>query len=163
MADVALQQVVEDVAEDLRHRLAQEEATLNVGTLPDVRADPRQVRRVLQNLVHNALKFRGPEPPLIEISAAVENEEWVLTVRDNGIGVGAEHASRVFDMFNRVDREAEGVGIGLAVCRRIVEAHGGRIWVEPNPGAGSAFRFTLPYEAQGRAGSAAIDAASSTK
>jgi signal transduction histidine kinase len=163
VADVALQQVVEDVAEDLRHRLAQEEATLNVGTLPDVRADPRQVRRVLQNLVHNALKFRGPEPPLIEISAAVENEEWVLTVRDNGIGVGAEHASRVFDMFNRVDREAEGVGIGLAVCRRIVEAHGGRIWVEPNPGAGSAFRFTLPYEAQGQAGSTAIDAASSTK
>ena len=95
------------------------------------------------NLIGNALRFRGEEPPRIELSALRDRQEWVVTVRDNGIGVDPEHASRIFDMFSRVDRTSDGIGVGLAVCRRIVEAHGGQIWVEPAAGGGSAFRFTL--------------------
>ena len=99
---------------------------------------------MLQNLIANALKFRGDEAPRVELSALRDSQEWVVTVRDNGVGVDPEQATRIFGMFSRADHEADGVGIGLAVCRRVVEAHGGRIWVEPADGGGSAFRFTLP-------------------
>ena len=78
------------------------------------------------------------------LSARRDSEDWVVTVRDNGVGVDPEHAGRIFGMFSRADGERAGTGIGLAVCRRVVEAHGGRIWVEPAAGGGSAFRFTLP-------------------
>jgi signal transduction histidine kinase len=116
-----------------------------VGDLPEVRADPRQLRRVVQNLVGNALKFRGEDPPRVEIGAERGREEWVVSVSDNGIGIDRENARRIFAMFSRVERRVEGSGIGLAVCRRVVEAHGGRIWVEPVEGGGSAFSFTLPF------------------
>ncbi len=143
---VSLRDVTADVAADLRPQLAAAGATLVVGELPDVRADPRQLRRVLQNLVGNALKFRGEDPPRVEIAADRGREEWVVSVRDNGIGIDREDARRVFAMFSRVQRRVEGSGIGLAVCRRVVEAHGGRIWVEPAEGGGSAFHFTLPFD-----------------
>jgi len=99
---------------------------------------------VLQNRLANGLKFRAEAPPRIEVSALRDSQEWVVTVRDNGRGVPADQAGRIFGMFARADRQIDGAGIGLAVCRRIVDAHGGRIWVEPAPGGGSAFRFTLP-------------------
>ena len=99
---------------------------------------------MLQNLVGNALKFRGDEPPRIEIGAERRDGEWVVTVRDNGVGIAREDSARVFGMFSRLERSVEGSGIGLAVCRRVVEAHGGHMWVEPADGGGSAFRFTLP-------------------
>jgi two-component system, chemotaxis family, sensor kinase Cph1 len=99
---------------------------------------------VLQNLLGNAFKFRADPPLRIELSALRDTQEWVITVRDNGVGVDAEQATRIFGMFSRADDRIDGAGIGLAVCRRIVEAHGGRIWVEPAAGGGSAFRFTLP-------------------
>jgi signal transduction histidine kinase len=141
---VALERVMAEVAEDLAQGLQEAGATLEVTELPEVDGDPRQLRRVLQNLVGNAIKFRGEAPPRIELSARRDREEWVVTVRDNGMGVDPEDASRIFGLFSRVHRGADGVGIGLAVCRRVVEAHGGRIWVEPAAGSGSAFRFTLP-------------------
>jgi signal transduction histidine kinase len=141
---VALERVVAEVAEDLRPVLDAAGATLDVGEMPEVDGDPRQLRRVLQNLVGNAVKFRGSEPPRVEVSALADTEEWVVTVRDNGVGVDPDHAGRIFGMFARANGAAEGTGIGLAVCRRVVEAHGGRIWVEPAEGGGSAFRFTLP-------------------
>jgi signal transduction histidine kinase len=141
---VALEQVIGEVAEDLRPALEAAGATLDVGSMPEVDGDPRQLRRLLQNLVGNAVKFRGAEPPRVEVSALEDTEEWVVTVRDNGIGVDPDHASRIFGMFARLNGATEGTGIGLAVCRRVVEAHGGRIWVEPAAGGGSAFRFTLP-------------------
>ena len=143
---IALQQIVADVADDLRAVLEEAGATLVVGELPDVDADPRQLRRVLQNLVGNALKFRREAPPRIEVSAVSGSREWVMTVRDNGIGVDRAHAGRIFGMFARMEPRVDGSGIGLAVCRRVVEAHGGRIWVEPAEGGGSAFRFTLPFD-----------------
>jgi signal transduction histidine kinase len=80
----------------------------------------------------------------VEVSALGDSAEWVVTVRDNGIGIDPDHVRRIFGMFSRVNGETEGTGIGLSVCRRVVEAHGGRIWVEPADGGGSAFRFTLP-------------------
>jgi signal transduction histidine kinase len=141
---VQLERLAGEVAEDLRPVLDEADATLEVGELPQVVGDDGQLRRVLQNLVGNAIKFRGPEPPLVELSAARGREEWVVSVRDNGVGVDPEEASRIFGMFSRAHPDAEGMGIGLAVCRRIVEAHGGRIWVERAKGGGSAFRFTLP-------------------
>jgi signal transduction histidine kinase len=142
--DVDLGAVMTQVTDDLRPMLDADGATLQAAGLPEVHGDPQQLRRVLQNLVSNAVRFRGEEPPRVDVSALRGSQEWIVTVRDNGVGVAPEQASRIFGMFSRADARIEGTGIGLAVCRRIVEAHGGRIWVEPNPGGGSAFRFTLP-------------------
>lgn len=141
---VSLGRLMAETAEDLRPSLESAGATLEIGELPEVEGDPRQLRRVLQNLVGNALKFRAEAPPRVELSALRDSQEWVVTVRDNGVGVDPDKASRIFGMFSRANNETEGVGIGLAVCRRIVEAHGGRIWVEAAEGGGSAFRFTMP-------------------
>jgi signal transduction histidine kinase len=139
---VALNRLLDEVADDLAPALA--DATLEVGELPEVEGDPRQLRRVFQNLLANAVKYRGEREPRIEVSALRDSREWVVTMRDNGLGVDPAQASRIFRMFSRAHSDVDGVGIGLAVCRRIVEAHGGRIWVEAVEGGGSAFRFTLP-------------------
>jgi signal transduction histidine kinase len=141
---VSLEDVMTEVCADLRANLDDAGACLVVEELPDVDGDPRQLRRVLQNLVANAVKFRSERPLRIEVSARRDSREWVVSVRDNGIGIPREDVGHVFDMFSRVTPNVDGTGIGLAICRRIVEAHGGRIWVEPAGGGGSVFRFTLP-------------------
>ncbi len=141
---VGLEQLVAEVEQDLEARLREEHATLEVGELPEVEADPGQLRRVLQNLVANALKFRGEASPRVELSAKQGSREWIVSVCDNGVGVDPADAGRIFGLFSRGTTHVEGVGIGLAMCRRIVEAHGGRIWVETAEGGGSCFRFTLP-------------------
>jgi signal transduction histidine kinase len=133
-----------EVGEDLGPVLADAGARLRTDALPEVDGDPRHLRRVLQNLVGNAVKFRGEQPPRVHVFARRRDDEWVITVRDNGIGVEPDQATRIFDMFSRVGGTTDGSGIGLAVCRRVVEAHGGVIWVEPAEGGGSAFSFTLP-------------------
>ena len=133
-----------EVAEDLRPRLDEAGATLEVFELPEVRGDARQLRRLLQNLVANAVKFRGERPPCVKVSAQAGHEGWVVSVEDNGVGIAAHDAARIFGMFARASGDHEGTGIGLAVCRRVVEAHAGQIWVEPANGGGSVFRFTLP-------------------
>jgi signal transduction histidine kinase len=141
---VALGRLMGEVAEDLRPSLESAGAMLEVGELPEVEVDPRQLRRVLQNLLANAVKYRGEAPLRVELTALRDSQEWVVTMRDNGLGVDPDKATRIFDMFARASDGTDGVGIGLAVCRRIVEAHGGRIWAEAPEGGGSAFRFTLP-------------------
>ena len=141
---VALGGLMDEVAEDLRSGLERAGATLAIGDLPEVEVDPRQLRRVLQNLLGNAVKYRGEAPLRVELTALRDSQEWVVTMRDNGLGIDPDKASRLFDMFTRDNDTTDGVGIGLAVCRRIVEAHGGRIWAEAREGAGSAFSFTLP-------------------
>jgi signal transduction histidine kinase len=133
-----------EVRADLRPRLDEAGATLAVDDLPEVQGDARQLRRVLQNLVANAIKFRAEAPPRIDVSAAEGQDGWMVTVADNGRGVAAKDSARIFGMFSRAHHDLEGSGIGLAVCRRVIEAHGGRLWVEPVDGGGSAFRFTLP-------------------
>ena len=141
---VALGRLMAEVAEDLRASLEAAAATLEIGELPEVEVDPRQLRRVLQNLLGNAVKYRGDAPLRVELTALRDSQEWVVTMRDNGVGIDPEKATRIFDMFARANDQTDGVGIGLAVCRRIVEAHGGRIWAEAPEDGGSAFRFTLP-------------------
>jgi len=144
---VALEQLVAEVAADLRPRLEQDGATLHTSELPDVTGDPRQLRRVLQNLIANALKFRDDERARVWVRVeASSNGMAQISVADGGIGIAPEAREHVFEMFQRLhDREAfEGTGIGLAVCRKIVERHGGRIWVDERTGGGTVFRFTLP-------------------
>jgi len=114
--------------------------------LPSVKGDEMQLIQLFQNLMANAIKFRGPESPQIQVSAAKNGREWVFTVKDNGIGIAPEHQERIFSIFQRLHQRSEypGTGIGLAMCKKIVERHGGRIWVESQVGAGSTFYFTIP-------------------
>jgi signal transduction histidine kinase len=141
---IALGDLANEVVEEMRPRLEEADATIEVRELPEVEGDATQLRRVLQNLFGNALKFRADAPPRVEVWAERDSGEWVVTVRDNGVGVDPEHATRIFGMFAHGSGRGAGSGIGLAVCRRVVEAHGGRIWVESADNGGSAFRFTLP-------------------
>jgi light-regulated signal transduction histidine kinase (bacteriophytochrome) len=127
-------------------------ATVTHDPLPTVWADPVQLSQLLQNLIGNAIKFRGSEPPRIHIGvrATFEVSEtskvWEFAVRDNGIGIDPQFFERIFVIFQRLHNRAAypGTGIGLAICKKIVERHGGRIWVESAPGQGSTFYFTLP-------------------
>jgi light-regulated signal transduction histidine kinase (bacteriophytochrome) len=109
-------------------------------------AGPAQLRQVFQNLIGNALKFRGDEPPRIHIGAERQAGEWVLAVGDNGIGIDPQYFERIFQVFQRLhtQREYAGSGIGLAICKKIVERRGGRIWVSSEPGKGATFFFTIP-------------------
>ena len=113
--------------------------------MPEVLSDPTQLIQLFQNLIGNAIKFRGKTPPHVRIAAERADGEWVFTVRDNGIGFDIQHADRIFAPFERLHgrHEYPGTGIGLAICKKIVERHGGRIWVESSPGQGAAFHFTL--------------------
>lgn len=107
--------------------------------------DLTQITLLFQNLVGNAIKYRGTEPPLIHVSAVPEGAAWVFSVRDNGIGFAAEFADRIFQIFQRLHTKEEypGTGIGLAIAKKIVERHGGRIWVESEAGQGATFYFSM--------------------
>ncbi len=117
--------------------------------LPTVLGDEPQLVQLFQNLVANAVKFRGPEPPRVHVSARRDGSAWVIAVRDNGIGLDVREAGRIFVLFQRLHTREEyaGTGLGLAICKKIVERHQGRIWVESEPGRGSTFFFTLPAPA----------------
>jgi signal transduction histidine kinase len=122
------------------------EAVVAVGELPVLRAPREQLRHVLQNLIDNAVKYSA-DPPRVEVSAERGPEAWVLSVSDHGIGVPPADRERIFEIFRRADETRPGFGVGLAVCRRVLERIGGRIWVEPGAGGGAVFRFTLPETA----------------
>jgi len=131
----------------LRRSIKDAGAEVTHDPLPTLMADGAQLTQVLQNLITNGIKFcREDEPPRVHVSAQREGDEWVFSVADNGIGIDPEQADRLFQIFQRLHtrREYPGTGIGLALCRRIVERHGGRIWVESEPGQGATFYFTLP-------------------
>jgi PAS domain S-box-containing protein len=121
-------------------------AEVTSDPLPTVTADPVQIGQVLQNLIANAVKFRGEAPPRVHVGVRRAGGEWIISVQDNGIGLAPEYAPRIFVIFQRLHTRAEypGTGIGLAICKKIVERHGGRIWVESQPEHGSTFFFTLP-------------------
>ena len=139
-------EVVADVLQLMEASIREAGATVEVGDLPTVMADAAQLAQVFTNLVGNALKYRRPDvPPEVRISAERAGRFWRFAVADNGIGIEAEYFDRIFVIFQRLHtrEEYEGTGIGLAVVRKIVERHGGRIWVESTPGEGSTFFFTL--------------------
>jgi signal transduction histidine kinase len=142
--------VLSQALENLMAALAESGARVTHDNLPTVLGDEVQLRQVFQNLVANALKFRGPEPPLVHLSSEARADEWLFTVQDNGIGIAPEHQERIFLIFQRLHPRSDypGTGLGLAVCKKIVERHGGRIWVESKPGAGSTFYFNLPRKGE---------------
>ncbi|WP_425487812.1 PAS domain-containing protein [Natronomonas salina] len=143
---VDLDEALEDVTRDVQVRVEETDAEITAEDLPTVRGDPSQLRQVFQNLLSNALEYSGEEPPRIHVDAERSGDEWVLSVADEGIGIEPDQHERVFEVFQRLHSrdEHEGTGIGLALTRRIVERHGGDVWVESAPGEGSTFYFTLP-------------------
>ena len=130
--------------------IAESGAILERDPLPVIRVHRAQLEQLFLNLIGNALKYRRPEePPRIHVSASFEGAGWTFSVRDNGIGFHPDQAAYIFGPFKRLHgRERSGVGLGLAICRRIVENHGGRIWADSTPGVGSTFRFSLPLRAE---------------
>lgn len=130
---------------NLQAAISERSASVLAGPLPTVMGNPLQLTQVFQNLVGNGLKFCKAPRPEIRVDAVRRGDEWVFSVRDNGIGIDPQYRDRIFLIFQRLHKrdEYDGTGIGLAICKKIVERHGGRIWVESEPGKGATFRFTL--------------------
>ncbi len=130
---------------NLRTAIDETGATVTHDPLPVVQADPTRLVQLLQNLIANAIKFRRDEPPRVHVAASARDGQWLFAVQDNGIGIPPDQYERIFLIFQRLHlRETyPGTGVGLAICKRIVERHGGRIWVESQPGQGTTFYFTL--------------------
>ncbi|MDI9547388.1 MAG: ATP-binding protein [Chloroflexota bacterium] len=143
--------VVEHALENLSERIEEEGAEVIVEDLPQVLADPAQLLEVFSILISNAVDYRSEDPPRIRISAEPADGMWRFVVRDNGIGIDPQYSEQIFDIFQRLHDQIErpGTGIGLAICKKIVERHGGSIGVESQPGEGAAFHFTLPRVEEG--------------
>ncbi len=126
--------------------ITESHAMITIDPLPRAWADGAQLAQLFQNLIANGIKFRSDGPPEIVIHAEQDDDQIIFSVRDNGIGIAPEYHSRLFGLFQRLNsrRQYTGTGIGLAICKKIVERHGGRIWVESHAGEGSSFRFSLP-------------------
>ena len=138
--------VLAKVLRDMELAIKESGAEISCGTLPVIRADQVQLGQLFQNLIGNALKYRGVAPPKIQIKAVKKRDNWLFSVNDNGIGIAPEFFERIFAIFQRLHTRSEypGTGIGLAVCQKIVERHGGKIWVESSVGNGATFFFTIP-------------------
>jgi light-regulated signal transduction histidine kinase (bacteriophytochrome) len=146
LEEVPASVVVDEALERLAGAIEHSRAQVEVGELPVVLADRGNLCRVFQNLVGNAVKFTREGRPRVRIEAERDGGLWRFSVRDNGIGMNPENTQRIFEPFQRLHGEEEysGTGIGLAVCERIIDQHGGRIWVSSTPGEGSVFYFTVP-------------------
>jgi serine/threonine protein kinase/signal transduction histidine kinase len=145
LEDVDFRQVFEDAVANLQAAVAESGAVVRRGSLPIVRGNRGQLLMLMQNLIGNAIKFQSTAPPRIHVASQSSGKDWLFSVEDNGIGIDPKHAERVFVIFQRLHGRDKypGNGIGLALCKRIVECHGGRIWVEPRVQGGSVFYFTL--------------------
>jgi PAS domain S-box-containing protein len=130
---------------NLRAAIAESGTVVTIGSLPTVRADTTQLTQLFQNLIGNAIKYRNEGKPEVQVAATPVEDRWVFSVQDNGIGIEPQYFERIFQMFQRLHtrKQYTGTGVGLAICRKIVERHGGKIWVESLPGQGSAFLFTI--------------------
>jgi PAS domain S-box-containing protein len=144
--------LVDQAVRSLQPAIEESQATVRRDGLPTVLADPGELEQVFLNLISNALRFSSEELPQIKIRAIQKAGEWVFSVEDNGIGIDKGDLERIFETFRRIHPEKPGTGIGLTLCKRIVERHGGRIWVESELGKGSTFFFTIPVETEERSG-----------
>jgi light-regulated signal transduction histidine kinase (bacteriophytochrome) len=146
LTTVSSQVVLDRVLALLQEQLVNAGAAVAYDALPAVQADELQLGQLFQNLIGNAVKFRSDKPPRVAIQADRDGVFWTFAVADNGIGMDMQHTERIFQMFQRLHERGrfDGSGIGLAIAKRIVERHGGRIWVQSTPGEGSTFHFTLP-------------------
>jgi PAS domain S-box-containing protein len=139
--------LIEWTEQNLQSAIRETGTEIVAANLPIIRADAAALAQVLQNLIGNAIKYRSERPPRVRIGAEHVDSEWLFSVADNGIGIPPEFHRNIFKLFKRLHgAEYEGTGIGLAVCKRLIERHGGRIWVESQPGEGSTFRFTVPVK-----------------
>jgi PAS domain S-box-containing protein len=138
--------VFEDACANLQLAIRQDRASVTRGDLPRVRGDSFQLLQLFQNLIGNAIKYRSSEAPVVRVSASRQGDNWVFSVQDNGIGIAEQYHPRIFQLFQRLhsQKQYSGTGIGLAICQRIVERHGGRLWVESEPNRGSTFYFSIP-------------------
>ena len=138
--------ILNKVVSDIKAVIKENNATVSHDTLPEVMADSIQIVQVFQNLILNGIKFHGEQAPKIHIAAEKKTNEWIFSVQDNGIGIDPQYSERIFEIFKRLNSRERypGTGIGLAICKKIVERYGGRIWVESELGKGSTFYFTLP-------------------
>ena len=143
---ILLKITLEDVLRNLKTSIMENNAQITHDPLPTIIGDPSQINQLLQNLIANAIKFHGDEPPKIHISAEESGDEWIIGVSDEGIGIDPDHQEQIFRIFKRLHTREEysGTGIGLAICKRIIDKHNGKIWVESELGKGSNFYFTIP-------------------
>ena len=151
MVEAPLDKILEKVIVNLKTGLQEVSAQVSHTELPTVTGDPSQLAQLLQNLLANSIRFHAEEPLKISISATLQNSLWEIAVSDNGIGLDMEYKERIFQMFQRLHSQGEypGTGMGLAICKKIVERHGGTITVESELGRGATFKFTLPADSQG--------------
>ncbi len=149
---VSCGEVLEQVLSNLKVRIQETGAVVTRDELPTVTADPVQLQQVFQNLISNAIKFRRKSPPRVHLSAVQKGREWIFSVQDHGIGIDSQYKERIFVIFQRLHTVGKypGTGIGLAICKKIVERHGGRIWLESQPGQGTTFYFSIPIRKGGR-------------
>lgn len=138
--------VFEDACANLQLAIRQDQASVTRGDLPRVRGDSFQLLQLFQNLIGNAIKYRSSEAPMVHVGASRQGDSWVFSVQDNGIGIAEQYHPRIFQLFQRLhsQKQYSGTGIGLAICQRIVDRHGGRLWVESEPNRGSTFYFSIP-------------------
>ena len=140
------EQILNEATKNLSSAITDADATITHDPLPMIHADQTQLLQVFQNLIGNAIKFRRDERPHVHLGAVQDNSEWIFSVKDNGIGIESRHLDRIFVIFQRLHNRSQyvGTGLGLAIVKKVVERHGGRIWVESEPGMGSTFYFTIP-------------------
>jgi light-regulated signal transduction histidine kinase (bacteriophytochrome) len=143
---VDLHRPLQLATENLRPAIEESHAKVTHGALPSLPINTSRITQLFENLLGNAIKYGKPDqPPVVHVSCVHSSEECTLCVQDNGIGFEKNYAEQIFGVFKRLHgRDVPGTGIGLALCRKIVESHGGRIWAESTPGVGSRFSFTIP-------------------
>ena len=146
IAPTDITHLLEDVQKNLHSMIVRNNAIVTKSNMPIVNADKSQLIQLFQNLIHNAIKFRREENPIIHISVKENNEEWIFSIKDNGIGIDQKDFNKLFKTFSRLHNRDKypGTGIGLVMCKKIIDCHKGRIWLESKIGEGTTFYFTIP-------------------